>query len=253
MIKTFGGEAEELQTCEFLHFIIETESTYPDLSLTSFVVPTICQPLKHQTPQAAQEIYHHLEGLNLADLNTGEEELEVDILVGSDQYWNLITGGVRRGDSGPNAMGTKVGWVLSGPVTDPVSEKSSVNLVNTHRRTGRGGRGGQLPPKKIRKSKSRANVQHKSGEKWEIKKRKSPQFVGQTKAVGQYSLHSRAILAYFDVPKKFVRPKKIFGPLKWYTVRNIFGQISFCPPNFFLPVRPCEHACFEVCNTTTDP
>jgi hypothetical protein len=132
MIKTFGGEAEELQTCEFLHLNIETESTYPDLSLTAFVVPAICQPLRHQTTQAAQEIYHHLEGLNLADLNAGEEELEVDILVGSDQYWNLITGAVRRGDSGPNAMGTKIGWVLSGPVTDPVSEKTSVNLVNTH-------------------------------------------------------------------------------------------------------------------------
>jgi hypothetical protein len=58
-----------------------------------------------------------------------------------------------------------------------------------------GGAGGAAaPPKRLE---SRANVQHKSGEKWEIKKRKSPQFVGQTKAVGQYSLHSRAILAYY--------------------------------------------------------
>ena len=65
-----------------------------------------------------------------------------------------------------------------------------------------GGAGGAAAPpqKKITKSKSRANVQHKSGEKWEIKKPKmpkSPQFVGQTKAVGQYSLHSRALLAYY--------------------------------------------------------
>jgi hypothetical protein len=61
-----------------------------------------------------------------------------------------------------------------------------------------GGRGAAAPPqKKITKSKSRANVQHKSGEEWEIKKPKSPQFVGQTKEVGQYSLHSRAILAYY--------------------------------------------------------
>jgi hypothetical protein len=63
----------------------------------------------------------------------------------------------------------------------------------------------QLPPQKITKSKSRANVQHKSGEEWEIKKPKSQkakkpksfQFVGQTKVVGQYSLNSRAILAYY--------------------------------------------------------
>jgi hypothetical protein len=43
-----------------------------------------------------------------------------------------------------------------------------------HRRTGRGGgRGGSCPPKKITKSKSRANIQHKSGKKWEIKSQKA--------------------------------------------------------------------------------
>jgi hypothetical protein len=55
------------------------------------------------------------------------------------------------------------------------------------------GGGSCPPPPKVTKSKSLANVEHKSGEEWEIKKPKmpkSPQFVGQTKAVGQYSLHS---------------------------------------------------------------
>ena len=80
-----------------------------------------------------------------------------------------------------------------------------------------GGRGGSCPPQKITKSKSRANVQHKSGKKWEIKKRKSPQFVGQTKAVGQYSLNSWEILADCSFGK-------IFGPLKWYTDQNVFGD-----------------------------
>ncbi|CAB3999470.1 Hypothetical predicted protein [Paramuricea clavata] len=67
----FGDQAEKLQICEFLHFNIEAESTYPDISLLAFVVPTICQPLRHQTTQAAQEIYHSLKGLNLEDLDTG--------------------------------------------------------------------------------------------------------------------------------------------------------------------------------------
>jgi hypothetical protein len=94
------------------------------------------------------------------------------------------------------------------------------------------------------------------------KKPKSPQFVGQTKAVGQYSLDSWPLLAYCS-------SGKIFGPLKWYTDQNFFGdgggvaeinlflenffgsgraqsekvgQISFCPPNFFLPVRPCMYS-----------
>ena len=65
-----------------------------------------------------------------------------------------------------------------------------------HRRTGRGA-GGAAPPKKITKSKSRANVQHKSGEEWEIKKPKSsrPSLLGKQRqsgnirfTVGQYWL-----------------------------------------------------------------
>jgi hypothetical protein len=57
---------------------------------------------------------------------------------------------------------------------------------------------GQLPPKKITKSKSRANVQHKSGEEWEIKRPKSqkaPSLLGKQRqsgnirfTVGQYWL-----------------------------------------------------------------
>ena len=133
-------------------------------------------------------------------------------------------------------------------------------LCSLHRRTGQGG---QLPPKRLQ---SRANVQHKSGEEWEIKKPKSPQFVGQTKAVGQYSLHSRAILAYYKKNSdKLWTPKMVHtiwrrggggggvGSLKLICSTNNFfgtgwaqsekvGQISFRPPNFFLPVRPWQSA-----------
>jgi hypothetical protein len=75
--------------------------------------------------------------------------------------------------------------------------------------------------------------------------RQPPQFVGQTKSVGQYSLNSRAILAYYKKNgtnsvnfvgnfiiseklvwcfEKFWYVRKIFGPLKWYTDRNFFGD-----------------------------
>jgi hypothetical protein len=58
-----------------------------------------------------------------------------------------------------------------------------------------------------------------------------PQFVGQTKTVGQYSLYSRAILAYYK--KKMGQILSICGKfrnmwkmsrmiLKWYTDRKFF-------------------------------
>ena len=57
----------------------------------------------------------HLLGLELADSADVSDVLEFDMLIGSDTYWDLVTGKIIRGRSGPTAIHTKVGWVLSGP------------------------------------------------------------------------------------------------------------------------------------------
>ena len=58
----------------------------------------------------------------------------MDILIGSDQSWQIVTGEVKRGESGPTALCTKLGWVLSGPIESSTCDcDPSVNLVsNTH-------------------------------------------------------------------------------------------------------------------------
>ena len=57
--------------------------------------------------------------------------LEVNVLVGSDQYRNPITGKTHRGASGPVTIDTTLGWVLSGPTSSPTQEQPSSALV-TH-------------------------------------------------------------------------------------------------------------------------
>ena len=54
------------------------------------------------------------------------------MLIGSDYYWELVTGRVIRGAQGPTAIHTKLGWVLSGPVPLMNSEQSATNIVSTH-------------------------------------------------------------------------------------------------------------------------
>ena len=74
-------------------------------------------------------------GLRLADYSTGDQNLDVDILIGSDYYWNLVTGHTIRGGQGPTAVhtSTKLGWVLSGPVASGDAEDlQRNNLVTTH-------------------------------------------------------------------------------------------------------------------------
>lgn len=54
------------------------------------------------------------------------------MLIGSDYYWDLVTGGVCRGNVGPTAIHTKLGWVLSGPTSSRELDRRSMNLVTTH-------------------------------------------------------------------------------------------------------------------------
>ena len=52
-------------------------------------------------------------------------------LVGSDYYWDLITGSTCKIEGGPTAVHTKLGCVLSGPIAADHS-LTCVNLVTTH-------------------------------------------------------------------------------------------------------------------------
>jgi hypothetical protein len=103
-------------------------------------------------------------------------------LAGLGQVWNKLLSPCYKVDDG-NRLAT-----------------SCSNKTNTgHRRTGRGAGGEAAPPKRLqsRKVGQMLNISRAKSGKLKSQKAKSPQFVGQTKAVGQYSLHSRAILAYY--------------------------------------------------------
>ena len=59
--------------------------------------------------------------------------MEVYVLIGADYYWHFLTGAIKRGESGPTALQTKVGWVLSGPVQGGSAlNLTQVNFTNTH-------------------------------------------------------------------------------------------------------------------------
>ena len=73
----------------------------------------------------------HLSGLELADPGVDGKDLEIDLLIGSDHYWKVVTGRIVRGDNGPTAIETRLGWVLSGPSEDP-REQTAINFVSAH-------------------------------------------------------------------------------------------------------------------------
>ena len=131
-VKTFGSTEENTQSVVVVDLCISTEHG-DDVQLSAFVVPLICDALQSQSIAHASVTHAHLKGLKLADYSTGEDDIMVDILVGSDQYWQLVSGKVLQGENGPTAIQTKFGWVLSGPTNGAVqNDQQQNNLVTTH-------------------------------------------------------------------------------------------------------------------------
>ena len=54
-------------------------------------------------------MYDHLSSLGLAESSSDETQLEVNVLVGSDYYWELATDRTLHGKDGPIAIHTKLG------------------------------------------------------------------------------------------------------------------------------------------------
>lgn len=129
-IMTFGSQGEASRVCEVVNVCMVVRGGGTK-KLTLFAVPLICEPLTCQPVTFCQENFKHLAGLPLADPSDGHNRLEVDILIGSDQYWSLLTGKTKRGESGPVGVETSLGWVLSGPVGIRTQEQGQTTLI-TH-------------------------------------------------------------------------------------------------------------------------
>ena len=130
MIKPFGSEGGRITTCDVVRVGVKTKrGTYLELQL--LVVPLICDTLTGQPMTCARVRYSHLNGLELADSGAINDAIEISMLIGADYYWEIVTGRICRRRSGPTAIETKLGWVLSGPVPGYNQEHTSV-LFTAH-------------------------------------------------------------------------------------------------------------------------
>ena len=130
VIKTFGLEQREKRVCEIIQLRVATNDG-GSLVLPVVVVPPICDPVHTCSIYTSSGAYKHLSGLELADPGVDGSDLETDLLIGSDHYWKVVTGRVVRGNNGPMAIETRLGWVLSGPAEE-LWEDTVINFASTH-------------------------------------------------------------------------------------------------------------------------
>ena len=78
--------------------------------------------------------YPHLQDLDLADCCINDahtSNIDIDILIGSDYYYDFITGEIIRGEGGPVAINSTFWWLVSGPTkeNDSYAGVSTTNLI----------------------------------------------------------------------------------------------------------------------------
>ena len=70
-------------------------------SIEALCTGFICLALKNQPVEFTQKNYSHLQNLNLADSGASSN---IDLLIGSDYYWDLVTGKVKTGKPGESVV-----------------------------------------------------------------------------------------------------------------------------------------------------
>ena len=127
-LNTFGNDKVERRKCDKVKLQLKGQSKDIELSALSF--PKICAALS--TSLDIDE-YPHLQGLQLADdnLHSNDTDSDIDILIGSDYYYHIITGEIQRGDVGPCAVNSEFGWLIcgSGKAKIPGRDETVANFV----------------------------------------------------------------------------------------------------------------------------
>jgi len=112
-LNTFGSSSFDARPCDVVSVRIRRPCSDEEICITAYTSSVICSPLP---TLVNAERYHHLEGLELADNNCESSDCSIDLLIGSDYYWTVVTGETISNARGPVAISSKLGWLVSGPL-----------------------------------------------------------------------------------------------------------------------------------------
>ena len=113
-LNTFGTVKCNKRTCDLVSCFIETLDGR-SVEISALTHPQICTAIR---PIPNVSSFAHLANLRLADQPVTEASSndQIDILVGVDFYYSFVSGEVVKGDRGPVAVKSNLGWLLSGQI-----------------------------------------------------------------------------------------------------------------------------------------
>ncbi|XP_070380749.1 uncharacterized protein [Dermacentor albipictus] len=130
-IMTFGNEKPSSgMKCRRVELWLCSRHNERKIRVEALEIPQICCDIV-PAPEASTVNYLEEQGLELAD--STQDGAEIGLLLGSDYYWEVTTGGLRRLDSGLVAVETIFGWTLQGTTHTTESTATYVSTVGVLR------------------------------------------------------------------------------------------------------------------------
>ena len=113
-VQSFGGSMIHQKMRKVQVSLTGLNSGKKPLTIAAYEVPEICSSPPRAPPGVMS--YPHLTGLDLAEpIAVGDGNMPVSVLIGQDYMCEVLDGRMKRGETGPVALGSRFGWILSGP------------------------------------------------------------------------------------------------------------------------------------------
>ena len=126
-LNTFGDKGFAKRKCDIVELKISKDGNN-SINIKALTFPVICSKV---SSKIEVQRYDHLRFLEFADNVDGENNDTIDILIGSDYYWNFVTGNVIKGKNGPVAVESTLGWIISG-VSEELKGQKKDHKINTN-------------------------------------------------------------------------------------------------------------------------
>lgn len=130
VLNTFAATEGKLQTLDVVQVCIKARGGF-HVYVEALCVPFICSQIKSPAFDFVRNQYQYLLDVELADPPSNKHKVE--ILVGLDHYYSLISGRTLRGPPGcPVAIESVLGWIVCGPIycSDPKNQSVLTNHIS---------------------------------------------------------------------------------------------------------------------------
>ena len=125
---TFGNSIPKITASDVVNLQIIKGNYSKEISV--HVSDHICNPLP--SFRITRKQHTELKGLELASNHCKfEGSHEISILIGSDLYWEFIENDMIKTSWGAGAVKTKLGWLLSGPMSNMSNSQTNVHFTTS--------------------------------------------------------------------------------------------------------------------------